>query len=202
MTSALPTTARALTIIRDEHRSLAAVLKAIQYLVHQAASDSRRLNTRLVAMSLDYIEKHLDRLHHTKEDEFLFPVLRVRDPDSVPFLDSLERQHRTGQGLTTKLRQALHELESQARTLVSFEELLDEYAEFQWFHMSQEESIVLTAAERCLQTSDWDLIDAAFAATPDPLGDGEARQSFREMFRRLAATLPEPVGVGLALAAG
>lgn len=190
---------KAITIIRDEHRSLAAVLKGIQYLVHQAGSDSRRLDTRLIGVTLDYIEQHLDRLHHPKEDEYLFPVLRVRDPASGPILDSLEQQHHTGQDLTTQLRQALNELHSDPRTFDAFEQALDDYAEFQWFHMSQEETLVLPAAERALRASDWALIDAAFEATPDPLAGGNARDNFRELFRRLVAVLPEPVGVGPAL---
>lgn len=191
----------ALTIIRDEHRSLAAVLKAMQYLVHQVQAVQGRPDMHLLGVTLDYIEQHLDHLHHPKEDEFLFPVLRVRDPDCAPILDALERQHQTGKALTAQLRRALLASASDPAKVGELGQALDEYAEFQWFHMSQEEAIVLPAAERALRASDWDHINAAFEASQDPLTGENARQNFREMFRRLTALVPEPMGLGPAVAA-
>jgi branched-chain amino acid transport system ATP-binding protein len=47
-----------------------------------------------------------------------------------------------------------------------------------------------------LTAQDWKEIDAAFADNDDPLLGADARDSFRQLFRRIVNLAPPPLGVG------
>lgn len=186
----------ALTIIRDEHRALASVLKGLQYLLDPVHSGRQKPDFALMKAILAYIEHFPDRLHHPKEDQYLFPVLRERDPSVCVVLDDLERQHHSGPDVIARVAQAMRDCEANASQLASLKQAVDDYADFQWSHMRKEEQEILPAAERALLPADWELIDAAFQSNNDPLVGVERQQEFRELFRRVVNLMPAPMGLG------
>ncbi|MBK6714180.1 MAG: hemerythrin domain-containing protein [Burkholderiales bacterium] len=186
----------ALTIIRDEHRALASVLKGLQYLLDPVHSGRQKPDFALMKAILAYIEHFPDRLHHPKEDQYLFPVLRERDPSVCVVLDELERQHHSGPDVIARVAQAMRDCEANASQLASLKQAVDDYADFQWSHMRKEEQEILPAAERALLPADWELIDAAFKSNNDPLVGVERQQEFRELFRRVVNLMPAPMGLG------
>lgn len=186
----------ALTIIRDEHRALASVLKGLQYLLDPVHSGRQKPDFALMKAILAYIEHFPDRLHHPKEDQYLFPVLRERDPSVCVVLDELERQHHSGPDVIARVAQAMRDCEANASQLASLKQAVDDYANFQWSHMRKEEQEILPAAERALLPADWELIDAAFQSNNDPLVGVERQQEFRELFRRVVNLMPAPMGLG------
>lgn len=51
-------------------------------------------------------------------------------------------------------------------------------------------------ARESLPAEDWTAIRAAFASNNDPIVGIPAQKAFRELFRRLVASMPPPYGVG------
>jgi branched-chain amino acid transport system ATP-binding protein len=156
----------ALSIIADEHRSLAAVLKGLQAHVGDARAGRVNPDFYLAGAMLDYIVAFPERLHHPKEDEYLFRFLRERSSEAHAILDTLEAQHVRGAELLADLRRRLEQSRTQGN-FSSFVPALEAYAEFQWDHMRKEEEIVFPLAERHLTEEDWQTIDAAFRANVD-----------------------------------
>jgi hemerythrin-like domain-containing protein len=153
----------ALSIIKDEHRSIAAVLKGLMAHVAQARDGLTTADFHLAAAMLDYLQAYPERLHHPKEDEYLFRFLRQRCSEARAVLDDLEAQHTRGAQLLNELRHAL-EASRAAGNFGTFEPVLATYADFQWKHMRTEEDVVLPLAERHLTPTDWQALDAAFEA--------------------------------------
>ena len=81
---------RAIQIIEDEHRSLAAVLHGLLYLVREIQVRGEPPDFELLGAMLNYIEAFPERFHHPKEDAYLFRKLRERDPSPAALLDQLE----------------------------------------------------------------------------------------------------------------
>src|SRR5215469_15337634 len=81
---------KALRIIHDEHRSLAAVLHGMLYLVNNVRSRGTRPDFRVLGAMIYYIDAFPERFHHPKEDRYLFARLRARCPAARPLLDRLE----------------------------------------------------------------------------------------------------------------
>lgn len=156
----------AISIIKDEHRSIAAVLNGLLGHVGNVTAGRAKPDFHLSAAMLDYIQAYPERLHHPKEDEYLFRFLRMRCVDAKPVLDTLEAQHTEGSELLAALRATL-ERSRAAGDYAAFAPALDAYAKFQWEHMRIEEEVVLPLAERNLTPEDWQTIDAAFQASKE-----------------------------------
>jgi len=186
---------RALAIIRAEHRSLGAVVHGLQQVASKAVKTGRAPDFALLRAMLFYIEAYPERLHHPKEDAYLFRLLRERSDECDALIEALEKQHKEGAASFVELRNALAAYESGAPDgAAAFARALASFAEGQWEHMDAEEKLVFPAASRHLAPADWAEIARAFGDNGDPRFDAETDASFEELFSRLlnlAAGLPQ-----------
>ena len=81
---------RILAIIKDEHHSMASVIKGLLNHVTAIRKGDMEPDVFLFAAMFDYIEAYPDRLHHPKEDDYLFPKLRSRSREAAELIDTLE----------------------------------------------------------------------------------------------------------------
>jgi hemerythrin-like domain-containing protein len=186
----------AIKIIHDEHRSISAVLHALKQLAKAAEDSSVEPRFEVFRAMIYYIDQFPERMHHPKEDKYLFALLAARAPETKGLVDELRAEHVMGAQLIRDLEQALVGLEvgwqGGAR---AFSAAVDAYAQFHWNHMRKEEQKLLPLAERFLTAEDWREIDAAFAGNNDPIADLR-EQDFEKLFSRIVTLAPEPVGLG------
>jgi branched-chain amino acid transport system ATP-binding protein len=187
---------KAIAIIQDEHRAITAVIEGLRQLVAGIAAGRMAPDHTLLAALLHYIEQFPERLHHPKEDDYLFARLRRRRPDAAPLLDGLHREHAIGRARLVEIKAMSERYRADPAALTPFHEGVERYAHFHWLHMRKEEDEVLPLAAEALLQEDWDAIDAAFSSNTDPVVGDPARKAFRELFRHLAAIMPPPLGVG------
>jgi hemerythrin-like domain-containing protein len=187
---------KAIAIIQDEHRAITAVVEALRHIIAEIGAGRMVPDHATLGALFDYIEQFPERLHHPKEDDFLFAKLRVRRPDAAPLLDALTHEHAIGRDRFAELKAAWEAFRANPDALRPFAERVERYAHFHWLHMRREEDDVLPLAEAALTADDWDVIDAAFASNDNPVVGVPASKAFRELFRRLAAIVPPPYGVG------
>ena len=187
----------AATILRDEHRSLGAVVHALQFLVREIHDKGRTPDFRLLHAMLYYIREYPERLHHPKEDRYLFAALKRRTHEADAIIADLEREHAQGEKLLNDLTVALSIFEAGAKEgQQRFSREVSRFADFYWSHMQKEEDQVLPIAERALTEDDWRGIHAAFAANQDPNFSGDAQDEFRRLFTRIVNLTPAPLGLG------
>ena len=148
--------ARAIGIIRDEHRSLAAVMHAWMHALATARrSGQRQPIVALMRAIVRYVQQFPIELHHPKEEEHLFQRLRERTTSCNAELDELERQHERDDELVAALAQQVEALaaadgDGQLSATRALEEEVARYAAFLWDHMGREEGVILPAAQRHL----------------------------------------------------
>ena len=187
----------AATILRDEHRSLGAVVHALQFLVREIHDKGRTPDFRLLHAMLYYIREYPERLHHPKEDRYLFAALKRRTHEADAIIADLEREHAQGEELLNDLTVALSIFEAGAKEgQQRFSREVSRFADFYWSHMQKEEDQVLPVAERALTEEDWRGIHAAFSANQDPNFSGDAQDEFRRLFTRIVNLTPAPLGLG------
>jgi len=187
---------KAIGIIQDEHRAIAAVLQGLRHLVEEVGAGRMAADHGLFGAMLHYIEAFPEKLHHPKEDDYLFARLRARRPDAAPLLDALEREHVAGDEHLRELKALWERYRGDPGACSAFAEGLERYAQFHWQHMRKEEDEVLPLARESLTADDWAVIDAAFASNDDPVVGVPASESFRELFKRIVTIAPPPWGVG------
>lgn len=187
----------ALNVIRSEHRALSSVIRGLEYLVDEIRKGGPRPEFKVFRAMLHYIDTFPEKLHHPKEDRYLFRKLRARTHEIDAVLDRLESQHLQGAQLIRELDQALLRWEEGGDPYFeAFAERVNAYAQFHWKHMREEEDRVLPLAERVLTDHDWQEIDAAFAGNADPLVGEDAGKDFKRLFTHLVSIAPPPIGVG------
>lgn len=188
---------QSLAIIRDEHQALAAMLRSLSMLLAHARRHGALPDFDVLRAMLFYIDEFPERLHHTKESELLFPLLRQRAPALAPVLDQLDRDHAQGEAAVRELEHALLAFEVMGPSRRdAFEASAQRYIGFYLTHMALEESHVLPAAREALCAEDWLALDAAFEANRDPLTGHEPADEYRALFRRIAMAAPAPIGLG------
>ena len=185
----------AIDIMRGEHRALAAVLSGLAAFVDGIEAGRFEPDFTLLAAMIEYVTELPERVHHPKEDDYLFAALRKRSAGAAAIVDDLQGEHRLGPGRIAALQAALDDYRNAgAPVLPAFRDVVKAYADFQWQHMSKEEKHVFPLAREVLTVQDWAAIDAAFAANDNPW-EGPAGE-YKQLFTRIVSIAPAPIGVG------
>lgn len=183
--------ARAIGILRDEHRSMAAVLHVWMHALSAARQSGGAPDVKLMRAMLHYLQGFPQAVHHPKEEAHLFGLLRERSPETGTELDELERQHRRDEELLAGLARQVDALagaaagDAAAAALAELDRAVQAYAAFLWDHMGREESVILPAAQRGLTAEDWEHIDTAFARDRDPGFGADIDREYRHLFSRI-----------------
>lgn len=185
----------ALDVIRQEHRNLWRIAGALDQAADALAAGNA-VDAAFFSTTFDYLEGFVDRVHHPKEDDFLFRRLRQRTAAAAPVLDHLQAEHRQGPAELARLRALLPTASAGRPTSADFGAALKRYAEHLRAHIRCEEKDVLPLASTELLPEDWAEIDRVFLDHEDPLFGKEVRAEFRALFHRLVHLAPDAIGLG------
>lgn len=187
----------AIEVIRSEHRSMSAVIHALEYLAEGVDAPGPPPDFRMLHAIVYYVREYPERLHHPSEDRELFVRVRARTTEANALLASLEAEHARGEARLHALTTALNRLEAGALgSTAAFKEAVQVFAGEYLAHMRREEHELLPIAERTLEAGDWAAIHGAFAAHRDPgFEDGTAGE-FERLFERIASISRPPLGFG------
>jgi hemerythrin-like domain-containing protein len=188
-----------LAALYSEHRSIAAVLSALEALLRERRDRGAKIDPRVFRAALYYLDVFAEREHHPKEERALFPRIRARTRDGDAILDELGREHAAGERAMRELEQALVRFEEGGEPeFAAFAAALERFVGRYREHMRKEERDVMPLARRALDAADWAAIEAAFAAHRDPL-EGTGGDDYEALFQRIVALAPAPIGLGPAL---
>ena len=187
-----------LAVIGDEHRSLAAVIHGLEFLVAQTKKTGRAPSFALLRAMLHYIREFPERMHHPKEDTWLFRKLRERTSEFDDVLAELDREHDEGRGQVAALQRSIERYEADPATgFGEFAAAATRFATAQMAHMRLEAKVIVPAARTHLTAEDWREIGRAFADNGDPRFSIDNDEEFRALFARILNLAPaEVVGGG------
>lgn len=192
-------TPTAIRIIREEHQALSAMLSSVHLLLRQHRQDGTPVRFDVLRAMLFYIDEFPERLHHRKETDLLFPMLRTRSDSAAEVLDKLDRDHGAGERAIRDLEHTLLAWEMLGETRrEAFEQAVERYLSFYLKHMQMEEEIVLPLALQVLEAADWAVLDEAFGENRDPLTGHPPSAEYEQLFSRIVRTAPAPIGLGAA----
>ena len=187
---------QAIAIIKSEHLNLGAVLYSLEKLVEEI-DQGKQADFAVFHGLLTYIDRFLDRYHHPKENDYLFPRLLQRAPDTEALVSELGRQHREGEMMLVDVQKALSAYEfCGAAEFQGFRDAVFRYVAFEREHANLEERELLPRAQAELEPADWEEIDAAFGENRDPMFGQDWDNEFSKLFEQLVNRLPAPLGLG------
>jgi hemerythrin-like domain-containing protein len=147
----------ALDALRHEHDVILDAVGLMEKTV--TLPETQDIDLALCAKILIFLREYADRNHHAKEEDVLFPVMRL-DPMLARLAELLEREHVEGRALVAAIERALMRPE---RHKALRDAVLD-YVEFIRLHIAKENEMVFPAAERELSPSQADEIARSFGA--------------------------------------
>ncbi|HEX8989335.1 MAG TPA: hemerythrin domain-containing protein [Rhodocyclaceae bacterium] len=187
----------ALTVLHDEHRSFAAMLHGLKYLLREMREKKQPPDFKLLWAMIYYLEAFPERIHHPKEDDYLFAMLRNRTREADATLDELTRQHASGAKAVRELEHALGQYEAgKPGGFDLFAKALEKFSDDTWEHVSVEEKVIIPLAKEYLTPEDWVEIAEAFGDGGDSRFGTQLEDEFRELFSRIVNLAPPPIGVG------
>lgn len=187
---------QAISIIKSEHKNLAAVLYSLDKLIEEIEA-GKHPDFGIFHGLLTYLDRFLDRYHHPKENHYLFPKLLARAPEAEAIVRELGQQHTEGELLFVEMLKALSAYEfSGDAEFPHFRETVLKYTEFERNHAKREEEELLPRAREALEAEDWEEIDAAFGENEDPIFGKKWNNEFSDLLDKLINRLPAPLGLG------
>jgi hemerythrin-like domain-containing protein len=167
----------AIQIIKDEHRALSSVLSSLQVISRKAVHAGDKPDFSWLWALLQYVDRFAERLHHPKEELYLFRVLERRSPDIGRKIARLRREHAANAGHSIRMCDALANWErGDPKAGPFFASVASDFTKFNWRHMRREEREILPVAQATFTDADWREIDRAFAANDDPLARSRSRK--------------------------
>ena len=182
--------------VQDEHRTISAILSGLRELARTAQDSAVRPDFRVLHAMIRYIDAYPEKLHHPKEEAFLFKPLAVRAPMVAgPLVSGLRSEHLSGERLIRELERTVIAFEVEwPKGAPEFSAAVNDYADFHWKHMRKEEEELLPLAERYFTPTDWRAAADAFGAN-ETLGSSGDKE-FAALFSRIVNLAPAPVGLG------
>jgi iron-sulfur cluster repair protein YtfE (RIC family) len=149
-------------VLTDVHDMLVAhrVFRREFTLAPRIVRDVAPGDTARAALVADHTTLILDglHLHHSSEDELLWPKLLDRCPPDAALVQRMEAQHERVEHHTERLRTALQRWRVEARPAVTEEvaSTLDALRDALLEHLAEEEAEILPLAARHVTQAEWD----------------------------------------------
>ena len=183
---------KALSAIKDEHLSLAAVVDALGHIVQRAGLAAEPGDEQIIEAIISYLREFPERLHHPKEEAYLFQKLGVRYPERKAEICELCQQHKREKELLADLEGAFAAYRRAHSEGEALRRAVGAFVEHVVAHIALEETAILPAARQHLKTSDWQEIATAFAESGDPRFDEVVDADFRTLFSRIVHLASTP----------
>jgi len=182
-------------ILAKEHLALRAVARIMATEAILLARDGH-VDLALLESIAAYIGQYPNKIHHPKEEEFLFRHMRARAPERCSaILDRLLGEHgKEQESIATFLRALASYRNAEAGAAAQLAEVTASYAKYLEQHIEFENTYAFPLAEEVLQEADWQEIDAAFLGNDDPLVGAIAGLQFVDLHRRIMALGAMPPG--------
>jgi hemerythrin-like domain-containing protein len=180
----------------NEHRSIAVVLHAMEYLVREQRSRGTKINPAVFRAMLYYLDVFPERMHHPKEEDYLFAAVRRKTSEADAVLDELRKEHDSGAHTIRDLEQDLLRYEEGGdKEFESFAAAVEAFVAGYRQHMRKEEDGVMPIARRVLNAQDWADINRAWAENRDPLTGVESEKEYEQVLDRIVKLAPPPIGI-------
>lgn len=182
-------------ILAKEHLALRAVARIMAMEAIILARDGR-VDLALLESIAAYIAQYPNKIHHPKEEAFLFRHMRIRAPERcTAILDRLLGEHNKEQeSIATFLNALAAFRNAEPGAAAQLAHVTGTYAKYLERHIELENTQAFPLAEEVLQEADWQEIDAAFLSNDDPLVGTTAGLQFAELHRHILGLGAMPPG--------
>ena len=161
--------------LKKEHKGIKLMLRVLQTVGDKFKHDES-VNTEHLYGILEFLSIFVDKCHHAKEEEFLFPTLEVegvlREGGPIGVMLS---EHEQGRKLVARLKEAVtdYKIEDKANAS-SVQRIINEYVALLTQHIDKEETVLFPIADTKLNSNqDSELFEAFEQLERERIGIGK-----------------------------
>ncbi|MDY6823646.1 MAG: hemerythrin domain-containing protein [Thermodesulfobacteriota bacterium] len=177
--------------LKNEHRGVETMLRIVEAVSAECAH-GREIKSGDLDAILEFLTVFVDRCHHGKEEDFLFPALEAAGvpPDQDP-IGVLLREHEQGRQLVAELREAAKKFMSGDKAAgKKIEKTALDYVALLTRHIEKEEGVLFPiAADMLPPDKQVELSEAFERLEEERIGVGK-HEEFHQLLRRLGQTYP------------
>jgi hemerythrin-like domain-containing protein len=172
--------------LKKEHQGIELMLRVLQAIADKLGQGEHIGNEHLDGI-MEFLSIFVDKCHHGKEEEFLFPALEAtgvpRDGGPIGVMLS---EHEQGRKLVARLKNAVTSHTSGDKTATSaIRTAVDEYTALLTQHIEKENSVLFAMADAKLNTAkDNELFEAFERLEKERIGAGK-HEEFHLLLNRL-----------------
>lgn len=175
--------------LKHEHKAVRLTLRILEKIAEKAERTGTLTDAGDLDQLFDFFATFVDRCHHGKEEELLFPALesvgvsREGGPIGV-----MLAEHQTGRDLVVKMKAQKHQLQNGDKTAaMEFKETAAAYIRLLDHHIEKENTILFPMAQAHLSQGDLEEMKRGFdAIETEKIGAGK-----HEAFHKMIETFEE-----------
>ena len=140
--------------LKKEHQGIELMLRILQSIAGKLGKGEQIAGEQLNGI-MEFLSVFVDKCHHGKEEEFLFPVLEAAGvPRDGGPIGALMDEHEQGRRLVARLKKAVQNYTSgDMASTTELQEIVDEYVKMMLQHIEKENQGLFLIAESKLDTS-------------------------------------------------
>ena len=161
--------------LRKEHEGIELMLRVLQTVAEKFKS-GEGVNTEHLDGILEFLSIFVDKCHHGKEEEFLFPALEVEGmPREGGPIGVILSEHEQGRKLVARLKDAVIDYKSEDNANASSVQLIiNEYVTLLTQHIAKENTVLFPMANSKLDSNkDTELFEAFEQLERERIGVGK-----------------------------
>ncbi len=161
--------------LKNEHEGIMAMLRVLQT-VAEKFKHGERINTEHLDGILEFLSIFVDKCHHGKEEEFLFPALEIAGvPREGGPIGVMLSEHEQGRKLVARLKKAVTVSKSGVNENASSAHLIiNEYVTLLTQHIAKENTLLFPMADAKLDSrKDTELFKAFERLEHERIGVGK-----------------------------
>ena len=183
--------------INTEHAGIWRILNTLEKLNALLFDSDDPPDALVFGAIFDYLESYHERIHHPKEENYLFKRLHERHPGADGLLESLERDHSFADETMANLRAHLGKcLDGVPGARYSMAQSITHLVERQRAHIRKEDRLVIPLVREYFTEEDMAFLAASFS-TENPLFGESVLAEFRTLYSTITNYAPAPIGLGL-----
>jgi hemerythrin-like domain-containing protein len=175
--------------LKNEHEGIKIMLGVLQAVAGKVKS-GERVDTQHLDGILEFLTVFVDKCHHGKEEEFLFPALEaVGVPRQGGPIGVMLSEHEQGRKLVAKLTEAVTRYKSgDIADASSVQLIIDDYVALLAQHISKENTVLFAMADAELDAkTDTGLFEAFEQLERERIGIGK-HEEFHKLLDQLQKT--------------
>jgi hemerythrin-like domain-containing protein len=148
--------------LREDHGRIMKLFAAWQKILGDLDHPDQEMHEAL-AKCINFVEVFIDRRHHGKEDEILFPAMASsKNPETTSLIQDLSSEHQAGRSLLKAIKLEFKASAEPNGSTAGLIQLSQRYIDLFRKHIRRENAQLLPLIKRCISTEARERIAAQF----------------------------------------